>query len=679
MRKPSTYCKNAAVAAEPMRVRHVVPTLRRNARCFDVNQPILPHEKLMWTDNETAQDFLNFRSVAATVAEIIEQAQARPISIGVSGAWGVGKSSMIKLIRSELEEGTVLQRRQASENAVGAKSKYIFVEFNAWLYQGYDDARAALIEVVASTLAKEAEERKTGIEQTNDLLDRVNWFRAVKLVAGSAASMALGLPPAGLIGEVWGLGKQVLTGLVDQDALDSAGDIASKVGDSTEGLIRSKKVRSPPKEIEALRKSFESVLEKLGVTLVVLIDDLDRCLPETTISTLEAIRLLLFLKHTAFVIAADDHMIKHAVKRHFQGVEDDLVTNYFDKLIQFPIRVPPLGTQEVRAYMMMLFIENSDMEAKAKEALRAGVCSQLGKTWQGKRVDLKFLRTLNDKLPDELIPRLDAADRLAPLMTSATGISGNPRLIKRFLNALSIRMAMSRAQGVGVDESELAKVLLFERCGDPKAYAELIKAVTESDDGKPSILAEWERKAIAGEVLELKAPWDAAFITEWLRLAPQVGDRDLRGALYVSREHAPLITPEDRLSAEGADLLEALLEHPDMASSVKDRLLLLPRPELSVIMDRLLARARQEQDWGTPPILDACMALATADPSQGQRLAGFLMERPATQIKPSVIPKIGDESWSKGVFAAWDIDDEVSKPVKAAMKARRGNGNVTVK
>jgi predicted KAP-like P-loop ATPase len=48
----------------------------------------------------------------------------------------------------------------------------------------------------------------------------------------------------------------------------------------------------------------------MGITLVVLIDDLDRCLPETTISTLEAIRLLLFLKHTAFVIAADDQIIK---------------------------------------------------------------------------------------------------------------------------------------------------------------------------------------------------------------------------------------------------------------------------------------------------------------------------------------------------------------------------------
>ena len=42
----------------------------------------------MWADNETSCDFLNFSSIADTVAEIIVQANGRPTSIGVSGAWG---------------------------------------------------------------------------------------------------------------------------------------------------------------------------------------------------------------------------------------------------------------------------------------------------------------------------------------------------------------------------------------------------------------------------------------------------------------------------------------------------------------------------------------------------------------------------------------------------------------
>ena len=51
----------------------------------------------MWPDNETEKDFLNFSGVADTVAEIITQAAGRPTSIGISGSWGAGKFSMIKL------------------------------------------------------------------------------------------------------------------------------------------------------------------------------------------------------------------------------------------------------------------------------------------------------------------------------------------------------------------------------------------------------------------------------------------------------------------------------------------------------------------------------------------------------------------------------------------------------
>ena len=367
--------------------------------------------------------------------------------------------------------------------------------------------------------------------------------------------------------------------------------------------------------------------------MVVLIDDLDRCLPETTISTLEAIRLFLFLRNTAFVIAADNDMIKHAVRRHFEGVEDDLlVTNYFDKLIQVPIRVPPLGTQEVRAYMMLLFIENSSLDSEIKESIRASVCARLRQTWQGKRVDRAFVQSLYGSFPADLIGKFDTADRLAPIMTTASGIAGNPRLIKRFLNALDIRMAISNAQGVGVDEAVLAKLLLFERLGNARAYGELIAAVGANPAGKPAFLAEWEVRANSDGNIGSPSPWDDPFVREWLTLPPAIADIDLRGALYVSREHAPLITPEDRLSSELAELLTALLEHPDMAFGLRDRIQRVSRAELVVIMDQLLARARQEQDWGVPPILEACLTVSDADPAQGIRLAAFLGERPPAQI-----------------------------------------------
>jgi predicted KAP-like P-loop ATPase len=302
-------------------------------------------------------------------------------------------------------------------------------------------------------------------------------------IAPSALALAFGLPPTGLIGEIFELGKKAVRGGISADDVSHVEQEGKEAASAAGGLLKPPPDTSPPKEIQAIRASFEATLKEMGVTLVVLIDDLDRCLPATTISTLEAIRLFLFLQNTAFVIAADETMIKHAVRSHFNGVDETLVINYFDKLIQVPIRVPPLGTQEVRAYMMLLFVENSTLSDTDKEAIRKKVCAQLGQSWKNARVDRAFMMTLHSGYPPELVARFETADRLAPIMTTASQIGGNPRLIKRFLNALSIRMTIARGHDVIVDEAALTKMLLFERCAPPAAYNALAKAVNASGDG----------------------------------------------------------------------------------------------------------------------------------------------------------------------------------------------------
>ena len=156
----------------------------------------------MWPDDETGHDFLNFSSVADSVAEIVVQAHGRPISIGVSGAWGAGKSSMIKLTQASLGA----RPRKEGER------EFVFVEFNAWLYQGYGDARAALMDVIATKLEDEAKAHEKAVDKARALLTQVNWLRAAKLVAGSTAAMSLGLPPTGLLGDLWGLGQRIPSG-----------------------------------------------------------------------------------------------------------------------------------------------------------------------------------------------------------------------------------------------------------------------------------------------------------------------------------------------------------------------------------------------------------------------------------------------------------------------------------
>ena len=92
-----------------------------------------------------------------------------------------------------------------------------------------------------------------------------------------------------------------------------------------------------------------------------LIDDLDRCLPDTAIETLEAVRLFVFTARTAFIGAADEAMIEYSVRKHFPELPDttgprDYARNYLEKLIQIPFRIPALGETETRIYVTLLLI-----------------------------------------------------------------------------------------------------------------------------------------------------------------------------------------------------------------------------------------------------------------------------------------------------------------------------------
>jgi predicted KAP-like P-loop ATPase len=167
---------------------------------------------------------------------------------------------------------------------------------------------------------------------------------------------------------------------------------------------------------------------------------------------------------------------------------------------------------------------------------------------------------------------------------------------------------------------------------------------------------------------DLQAPWNEPFCIDWLALPPLLANLDLRGALYVSREHSPLLSPEDRLSPEATKYLTGLLEHPDMANTgtMKIDLSQLPPAETAIMLQRLLTQARQEQEWGAPKILTACLAVADADAAQGPILAAFLRDLPPGQIQPSIVPKIHGRTWTPSVYEKWNKSD-VSAPVKKAI------------
>lgn len=617
----------------------------------------------MWNDIETTKDLLNFTVVAKIAAQLVRESNGEPISIGISGNWGVGKSSLVKMI------GVALKETDSKVN-----NKYIFLEFNAWLYQGYEDARIALLQTVSDKLLKESEERKGNIDKAIDFAKRVKWLQLTKLVTPAALGAiwggTIGGPLGAVIGAVGGVVKS--EGNPSEEDLTHLKETYSALKPELSGLLKDKRIQSLPQEIEELRNSFADLLKELDITLVVLVDDLDRCLPETAISTLEAMRLLLFIPHTAFIIAADEQMIRNAVRSHFANVNisDEHVTSYFDKLIQIPLTVPRLGIPEVKGYLILLFAELAlRKKVISKETLTHAekvILQAVSQSWAGGLTRKKMEEAFGEEAT-KLNMEIDIADQIAGLMVSADRIGGNPRLIKRFLNNLMIRDAIAKSQGLTIAFDQLVKLQLFERCATPAAFEYLVKNINRYD-GKFKKLAEIENVLSKGGQVDIsEESWKNQFVTEWLKLNPKLGEQDLRPLLYLSRDKATILASFDEISQDARVLLEAILDTEQITSPLVEQLKTIGEMEGERILNRIMRQARANQ-WEARILIQA-LHVIKAYPVLGTKFVGFLNEIPAAKRTVIIIPHIREEEWAKSLIKNWLEDEQTPQLVKKAIDA----------
>lgn len=506
----------------------------------------------MWSDNETTVDYLNFGIVADACTKLLQQAEGSPISVGVSGGWGAGKTSLIRMVEARLK--TV---ENPNENT------YVVVTFNPWLYQDFEGARSALLQLVGDEVLRLSAKNQSLTKKAKRILQRINLLRVVQLGGEVAATLYTGIP-------IGPMGKAVLKvseflGISEND--EDADTVDKKDKDDKkedDALLKPAEPISLPNEIQAFRDALEELLEELKVTLVVFVDDLDRCLPRTAISTLESIRLLLFLKRSAFVIAADNDFIRGAVQAHFEGagISSEVATNYFDKLIQIPLHVPRLGVNEAKAYLALLLMEQACKEgsfdkSRFESALKA-IPAQLQSSWRGDAITSEFLQALAGLENKEMLALMELAEGLSPLLTQSIAVNANPRLMKRFLNTVYLRSALAEPQGIKLDIPALAKWHLIERCDGDLANT-LASQVTSDSEGRVEALRLAEEKA-ANSDEPLPAPFtDNAFTRQWLQLHPALGETDLRPLLHLSRDTATRDFGADDLTAVGRELRDALV------------------------------------------------------------------------------------------------------------------------
>ena len=624
----------------------------------------------MWHDIETTDDLLNYRMLATTAAQMVLSADGEPLSIGVSGSWGSGKSSLVKMISDEI--------KKSDKEDPG---KYVFLEFNAWLYQGFDDARIALLQSVADKLEKEATKREKGIDKAKEFIKRINWLKLGKLAVPVGISAITGTTLGGPVGGIISAAKSLFDhrNELKDEHIEAVQKAYAAFGPELEGLLKDKKETSTPQEISALRSCFTDILNELAITLIVVVDDLDRCLPQTAISTLEAMRLLLFMPNTAFIIAADEKMIRNAVNVHFNdnNLPEEMATSYFDKLIQVPLRVPQLGINEIKAYLILLYVDKLYRDKKImqqqKEACTANVMSLLANSWHQALTKESLREACTSCIHDGIDSYIQITEDLAPIFATAEQIKGNPRLIKRFLNNLEIWVSIASAHKISAEYATLAKMQLFERCASSAALTFLTTKTMETDDGKVPFIKAWEEAIIDGTEYTPEDPsWNNPFCKQWICLQPQLSQIDLRPLLYLGNIQTFTRPSFDILSEAAITLSKALDDIlKDVNVVLIEKLSLLPNSECEVMMNRLLRDTKANQ-WKFEYLLRG-LHIAKANASCSSLFVTALKEiPPATRINAlSLIPLIRDEKWAEILLNEWDSDKDTPGPVRKAIELRR--------
>ncbi|MET9562198.1 KAP family P-loop NTPase fold protein [Streptomyces tauricus] len=514
-------------------------------------------ELQLWDDNPTTVDLLGFTSIVDTVVAALQAPSLDPVTIGINAPWGGGKSTVLGLLHEALNQ----------------ESGYRVIRLDPWEFDDQFDVRGAVIGEVLQDLLTAYPDEDLG-DSVKGLLERISWSRV-------AASMARGR-------------------LVAQ----------------TEELVKAftPQSREDAKSLAGFRSEFAKLLQDLAPLkrLVVLVDDLDRCLPDAVMATLEAIKLFLSVKKVAFVLAADQEMVREsiAVSLDATGRGEQFALRYLEKIVQLPLSLPRISTDEAGAFIALLL---SQRQCEQEDDYKQLVGHAQQRRAQGRSPVLADMQDL---------PWVPDADTLGLASRFSTGLaghrSGSPRSIKRFLNAFALRTRIAERHGIDIEASVIAKFMLLEDSLS-KDFETLVRL---QEAQRTELLERWQawgrdqEKDKPAEVTEDSREWAAS--DPDLTTAP-IGPYLSLAASLVSLTAAASLT-QQQLTWVG-DLASASEPHRrDAQAEIVTALI----ADQQAVVDALVQRARRESE--TDPLAESLAHIAIHTPELRPAIAQGLWE-----------------------------------------------------
>lgn len=299
-------------------------------------------------DQPVSDDSLGFGSLVRTLSAIVlAETTQTPISIGIDGEWGTGKTSTLKMVE--------LQARMLG---------FPCIWLNAWSLESPEN----LLMAVASEIRRETLSRSNS--QTKISKTIVKWFAAVTANVGTVLVPSAG--PAIDMTRSW-------------SDLMAAEDTREKQIEELASLATARASFAQLVEI-VLKESNQQPGQR---RLLVFVDDIDRALPDQVAIVLKNLKLILEVPGCVFLLGMDMSIVARSIEDYYKGPRSSLSAiaigdlrsgevrigsgqdqfigegfgdRYLEKLVQIKVAVPLLSRSKAIAYLRELGIASEIIE-----------------------------------------------------------------------------------------------------------------------------------------------------------------------------------------------------------------------------------------------------------------------------------------------------------------------------
>jgi hypothetical protein len=490
---------------------------------LDKSKTIRPSTHLS-TDKWTLEDTLGYGLIAhAIYTFLMHEETKRPLGVSIQAPWGGGKTSIMRMLQNKFDpEGpglsiqkeknidrtehitvkNLLERLKKLRNTKSdqddpilskAQSRAVTIWFNAWKYQTQDEFWAGLAnETITQISDRLGDHRKSflldlhlarlGEDKIQELMDnyiRNTWWEKLRrwlpaYVGAFGLSIVITffsmigqfkfLFPFGEVGIIVSiLGSAAITAYENVNAKKEIynKDARTILDELIQVPDYSKKLGAEYEVEQDIRRVFQ-LIKKEQLSLVIFIDDLDRCSPAKISEVIEALNRFISadFEDCVFIIGVDSEFIAAALEQSYGNItknlpyyskEPPIGMRFMDKFIQLSVILPAPEADNVKAYVeSLLIIKSKDQTSKQSSSSPEGRSlnsnqniedasglSSLPSTGELVKEIKKKEEIAIAKIEETKVTYSDQNPEVRKIVMEAmNNFSDNPREMKRFLNMM---------------------------------------------------------------------------------------------------------------------------------------------------------------------------------------------------------------------------------------------------